>query len=1295
MSDILKVPGATIVSSINQWTPGELPNAKKFQNLFAAFEASFAVISQVLGPLLDTNPLVKSKDRIISTSSYYKTMSNEDRANFYVNLSNQILNTFNLSRVIGPHIALNPQYLPGSSHLKASQGSGYPLATGRKVQQLPFPPQINYTASIGGETGWSLASSKEEAQSSTDKKYFIDEAGVFYSSRTFGSSSYVKYDLYVPNNYSYLGAGYNCIPDISILSLEEEARTSALDGDYGLVKITHYSSTFDSSTWRVVFPKVISVKDPLLSQATKQIAYDEFEPVGRWETETSAKWYTLEDSDFYTESFVDKNLLSLFNKETGETFILNWQLDPDADETVKRTYLVTGPPNLVTKFYQNDHTTLLQGGGSNSRDFFVFAINSTVTEQLAQLSLNYSKHKHNGVDSYKVSHKDLLDAEGNKQGLGVQTGTEGGLDFVTLNRQLAYSNAQDNVHPQYLHKLGFLYGGSQGLYENIGNVEKTLDLNMMHGDFLFYPIESNISGSKPYKYASSGAYATAHSAGNDQEKIYWDLITNLEEGIAGDIAGTFPDYRTHAMIFGWPNVFDQVVGEPYTTYNLGATKLYYEPWNFLTDTEYDNTGNKWSLSRHGFIPGNATGLSGSSRRRGLNINWGNLFFGYREDIFGGLLLGTVNTEASAFFRTSEFNVISTGNDESGTNTNSSIKNGYTYRDGVCIRAVKGANVWISAGGESEIYTDEDKSGNGKASVIAIEASRPAWYDAAEFNAGNLKTHIALTDKFSAGSGIFLSPSLNTDKTIPWAVSGNTTHNINAIWNGSTILSPQADGAILDVFALAKDYNYSAGGAIDLEIGQDSSLTGWVYGRPYVRGTYGVNFCASASVEGLDPDYYFGFRRKEDSSDWGPTTIILQDVDKEYIHREFRFWGKQNSENFSASSNEEGNTVGGNLNLLYNFGRDYQRHGRNFIWSNANLHGKPPSLEGATINSVWANSKAVALGSSTTESYGSAIRQASFIEAFQGFRSDPMQPYMAEYVMPFKVRIPLESGADLYTDFHNRNIVITDTDITLEGEPAADYYSSQNHLYGKFAYNYSLQNKKSLGLDAIIKGSEEILLENSGSDPLNILGNSINIFPKSLVSYSVDLQYYAGVVYPGTGANSRLTTAGDPHTPDTSWNYGRILSGSTIMISAEDANINTTVSLAGTNNKLGVVRSGNESNFNTALVGANNYQLLPYGSYLATIKAEKEYMSDSSNFPLFTAKYPSVGNENVFALVLNIISTNANAGSQNPFVPYRVYSTTAYGSVIEIDPADVTGSSGIAVELNGIIKFKFIRASSGL
>jgi hypothetical protein len=1276
MSDILKVPAATIVSSINKWEPGELPDAKKFTNLFAAFESSFAVISQVLGPLLDSNTLVTSKDKIISSSSIYKTMSPAEQLNWYVTLSDQILNTFNLSRIIGPHAALNPQYLPGSSHVKASQGSGYPLATDRKVQQLPFPPQPGYSATLVGETGWSLASSKEEAQSSISKKYFIDESGVLYSSRTFASDSYLKYDLYIPNTYSYFDAGYNCIPDISILSLTEEARTGALGGDYGLVKVTAYSSTSDSSTWRVEFPKVISVNDPLLSQATRQISNNGFEPVGKWESATSAKWYTLEDQDFYKESFIDKNLLSLFNKETGETFILNWQVDPDAVDVVKRTYLVTGPPNLVTKFYQNDHTSLLSLGGSNSRDFFVFALSSTVTEQLAQLSLNYSKHKHNGVDSYKVSHKDLLDAEGNKQGLGVQTGANGGLDFVNLNRQLAYSDAQDNVHPQYLHRLGFAYGGTAGRHEVAANVDKILDLNMLYGDLVLGPIENEaLPDTYSYKYASAGAATSA-----PQESINWTL-TSSDVATSLDV---LDEKRSHSLVFGIPSITNGVFYGPWYG---GSTRLYFEPHVFDTDTKYDKKALLYTLSRHGFIPGEVTNRKNYSKNnhiKGLNITYGNMFFGYREDLFGGLLAATglEETESSAYFRTAEFNIVTTANDKSGQNTNSKIKEGYNYRDGFAVRALKGSNIWLSTGAESEDLgqISSGKNTDGVPGTIAIEASYPSSRSTvfgSETGVLSLNTLISSDlsgDTIASGSGIFLAPGPTIDVAgvdqyrNPWVASTIDDYKFAALWDSSS-LGPVVTGnlldgpafggpgPLLDIFALAPDRqkaNILSNG--DISTGKDNSLRGWVFGRPFIRGTYGINFCTNGDFYNIDQVFKTGYHREEDNENWGPVSPILDNGDNEYIHREFRFWGKNVNTPPSPSLVSLQNTVGGNINMLYNFGRNYTRFGQNLTWNN----GVGP-LSGDTDRSPWANSRRISLGAKLPEEYGSAIRQASYVEAFSGFRNDPLQPYTVDYVYPFYAyydtgitAATLESsGIDIQAVIKKSTFIIADQ--IDSGTVTTNYFDvAERDNYKLFT---SFNKFNDVTFDSLLRGSEDLLIKRSDT----VTGG----FPRALASYKVKLNYFMGKLITGS------TGGGNADSPHTSGKgYSRIGAGTVEMVDP----YKVVMSAAGAGNKAPIIAS--DSHYDAINLDSNINSTVSYSSSIGLLPNQSDQMSTyRDKFPDFETKYSSLMGNKQFCLFLNIHDRTSESYLLNSPVPYRIF---------------IDGDK-VYISVSGTVTFKMISA----
>lgn len=1250
MADILKVPGELIVSNMNKWKNGELPDANKFQALFGAFQASLSTIAQIIGPVLNTNPLVSSKDKIISSGSFYGEMTDSDRANWALTLSDQIVNTFNIARIIGPHGVLNPQYLPGSLHSKSTLGTGYQIATNSKVQQLPFPPTTPYTATITGETGWSLASSAEEVMEATSKKYYIDSTGVLYLSREMGANAVLKYDLYVPNTYSYLGSGYNCIPDLSILSLSEESRTDVLDGDYGLVKVEFQESSADSSTWKITLPKIISVRDPLFSYNDKQIANPSYEPVGIYESATNSRWYTLNWSELYNSEIFDRNTLALFNKETNETFILEWQVDPDETNAVQRTYLASGPGSLVNKFYQNDHTTLLYNGGSNSRDFFVFAINSTITEQLAQVSLNYSKHKHTGIDSYRISHKDLLNAEGNVQGLGGQEGEDGGLDFRNYSRQLAYSNVKDNPHAQYLNRLGFLHGGSHGLYEAIGTFTKTLDLNMMHGDFLFYPIESINSGTKPYKYASSVAYAAAALAGDDEEKIYWDLVTNVEDGIASDIATTFPDYRTHAMIFGWPEVFDHVTGDPYNSYKLGATKLYYEPWNFLSDTEYDNKGNLWTLKDHGFIPGDFTGLTGVAKRRGLSINWGNLFFGHREDIFGGLLLGETNTEASASFRTSEFNVVTTANGQAGLNTNSVIKNGYAYRDGFAVRSLKGSNIWLSVGGEYQGL--DSRSVDNNPGSFALDVSLASSSDEDDANPKAIRTLRDYRNR-AAGAGILATPSLREDGRIPWVKFDNDLQSIASLWDNDEIAATASNtytqNSVLDIFNLAVDYQTTNDLFDYIAPGSDSSFRGWIAGRPFMRGTYGINFCVSNNLSNLNGYFKTGYHKQVLSQAWGPEQALLfstEDTDHEYIHREFRFWGSNESISPSPNTNSLDNTVGGNINLLYNFGRDYKRFGLTQSWNSTqgSLSG------GRTTYSAWANARSISLGTSTPENYGSAIRQASFVDAFAGMRNDPLQPYIAEYVLPFVSTINLgetsdySSGIDIANEIKAVNFIIGSK---LSGALYTPLASGESLVvnttdivhYKRASTDFMFED---IRLDGLIRGSEEILISNSNE----VSATNNKRFPASLIDYSLKLQYFMGKLKAGGDSSG---DSGSPH--QGSQYYKKVINNTVDMVPAHESLMGT----PGTGNRVPIIMT-DKNNKNFIATDYNLNAIVSYNSAIGVwpAGAGSNLTAYKNKFPLFEEKYGNKMDNKMFIILLNIDDRTTEDGAINSPVPYRIY-----------------------------------------
>ena len=1279
MSDILKTAANSIPSFI--WSDGEQPDATKYRNIFGAFSSTINLMSSLLGPVLNNNVTVSTKDSVISSNAYLSKMDYAEQSAFISAANSTILNTFNVARILGPHAALNPAYLPGSIHLKETQGIGYPLATGTKIQQLPFPPTEDYTYTISdGVKTWQKAGDGNTVVASPEgisrdifgSYFYIDEGGTLYSNATFGAGAYISYDLFIPNTASYLGAGYNCIPDLSILSISEEDRSLATGGKLGCLEVSFDTSTSSYSKWLVKLPEIISLKEPLLNTTSKLIDVDSFNPVGMYSVDADKRFYIL-NPDLYAgvsesgPAIIDNNLLALFNQATGETYILDWEVATDITEDVPRSYYVNGPASLTTIF-RNDSGSLLSSGGTNTKDFILFVLGTNVAQQLAQISANFAKHKHDGSDSNRVSHKDLLDSEGNIQGLGNQEGEDGGLDFVNYSRQLAYSKNKDNPHAQYFNRLGFLYGGSHGDYEAIGTVDQLVDLNAMHGDLLFYPIESIASGNKPYKYVNLSAYNTAHTAGNDKEKIYWELNDSGNTSPSIATLTYFPDYRTHAMVFGWPNLASQ------ERYNLGATKLYYEPWNFLADTEYDNTGNLWSLARHGFIPGDYTGLTGNAKRRGLSINWGNLFFGYREDIFGGLLTGNDKTEASAYWRAGEFNVVTTGNERAGQNTNSEIKNNYVYRDGFAVRAMQGSNIWLSTGGDTDQNDTpiDDLNLNGKPGVLALEASTiPKIHESNII--GGVKNFTWVRDAWLSGAGLFAAPRLTSQGKIPWSLDleeytfpDKSPYTYLGLWDDNAITGNTnlLDGGLLDIYALAPDYqkitddgssSYTTG-LENIAVGTDSSLKKWSQGRPFVRGTYGINFCVSNDFVNLQSQFKTGYHKNADGDIWGPSSAILKTGESEYIHREFRFWGKNVDRSPSAASVSLENTVGGNINMLYNFGRNYTRFGQNLPWSNT-----LGSLSGNSDKSPWANSRRISLGAKLPEEYGSAIRQASYVEAFSGFRNDPLQPYTVDYVYPFYATYDTgissatleSSGMNIETVIKNSTFILADV---IDGFPVTTGYFNAAELD-----NYKLFNCVGLfddmTIDSLLRGSEDLLIKRS----YTLSGG----FPRALASYKVKLNYFMGKLITGS------TGGGNTDTPHTNGKYYSRIGADTVeMVDS----YKVIMGASGAGNKAPIVAS--DSHYDAINLDSNINSTVSYSSSIALMPNQDAMTSYRAKFPDFETRYGSLMSNKQFCLFLNIHDRTNESYLLNSPVPYRIF----------IGPGDK-----VYISVSGTITFKMISA----
>jgi hypothetical protein len=235
---------------------------------------------------------------------------------------------------------------------------------------------------------------------------------------------------------------------------------------------------------------------------------------------------------------------------------------------------------------------------------------------------------------------------------------------------------------------------------------------------------------------------------------------------------------------------------------------------------------------------------------------------------------------------------------------------------------------------------------------------------------------------------------------------------------------------------------------------------------------------------------------------------------EYIHREFRFWGSNEDTRPEPNADSLDNTVGGNINLLYNFGRDYNRFGITRVWNSAigSLSGGGDYgggggvvgnlIPGGTFTSPWSNSRNISLGTSGPENYGSAIRQASFVDAFAGLRSDPLQPYIAEYALPFTATFDLGpitsysvTGIDIEQTIKKNSFIIGSN----SSAPVLKYPEEIAGLDDGYWYICVTNNTfNDIKLDGLIRGSEEILISNSNE----VTATSGQRFPSSLIDFNV-------------------------------------------------------------------------------------------------------------------------------------------------------------------------------------------------
>jgi hypothetical protein len=293
-----------------------------------------------------------------------------------------------------------------------------------------------------------------------------------------------------------------------------------------------------------------------------------------------------------------------------------------------------------------------------------------------------------------------------------------------------------------------------------------------------------------------------------------------------------------------------------------------------------------------------------------------------------------------------------------------------------------------------------------------------------------------------------------------------------------------------------------------------------------------------------------------------------------------------------------------------------------------------------------------LGSSKPEDYGSAIRQASYVEAFAGFRNDPYQPYTAEYCLPFEAILDLGKASDYSADGFT---TIYKTTYVIGEQVGADAFSSPKALrvpeevlrvntgdsdwYKIVPTQYTFDD---ICVDGLIRGSEEILISNSDSTALNQWR-----FPSSLVDFNINLSYFIGSrpgIERGTGQDDSPHSSGGRH-------YKKVIDGDIDMIPAYQASMTSTTNDIKTKipivitdrNTLYAVNSA--FNLNSTVGYSSAVGLWPAGSTLSGWR---------SKFPLFNGRYQATLGDKMFVVLLNIHDRTDQSEDHNSPVPYQIY-----------------------------------------
>jgi hypothetical protein len=993
---------------------GEQPTHTKLTNIVALTRNGLSELEKVIG-MTRNSLLVESTGNtswvpVPAKISYSPSYVESLKLDFPSSITS-------IARAIGPMGALNPRYLSGQTWNKDDLGGvalGVLLKSGVTEQQLPFKP-LNVNTILpadfsGPQVSLIFATRVSNYEESLEVgKYYVSSEGRLFTGAPVRPGTRLRYSFVIGEGDGYIGSGYNVIPDPSILTLSlEERDNKTLDtSNYGACRVLISSINEEALVVDILLPEVISTPFSKLS-ASHEV--EDSDPVGKIdEGLPDLRRYSLPDL-YPSSGYIEDNTMYLYYTEIGKVI-------PEArferiSEFVIRAYL---PARYKTIVRADDGELFNVEGLSNTKHFFLITNGTQLAPLVGKLRLEMEEHSHNGLDSVRVSHSDLTNVNHITPSLPAQLSIYSNITGAAPNKSITLdglpSNStfwfnrklskgdflEENPHPYYLHRLGYLGGGTDGIYAamNAPGLGASLG-NGFTGDLVLMPVSKNLD----YEDTDQAYYSWESTEGIDYLKN---------------------NSASHSLWFGLPwevNALGSTEAINQRQRN-GSVRMYFDPWiKVMGFTSSSAPANEpFATEGLGILNTGTIGDDVFSNSvfenaiKGLNIQRGNFFFGYNEDKF---LSTTERAKGKSSFNilASEFNAVVTANKKATQSGEVRWKGQSGNRSGFAVKAIEGSSINFSVGGLT------GTAGNDNVNT----ASLSNYFTPGIELAGSFTVEAAFGNQLISlvkghGSGILMSPGTGTTRLFPWQLKSllipmddyllptkyaGWKHleeiNNNFIFNNSQNLGGVGHiFAILDSAAIESYLTFAKNVDLTESVKNKNSFP---FGKLILEGSSGIDLLVS--------------RGTYSSSVAG----ILNVLDLS----EVRFWAREDLKGDIDNQIRDNHAVGANLNLMYGYGKAYSKFAVSLPWTGSEEDIKGLKVQNLESNSgginPWTSLRTEGLNSWTNkDTRGSQIRQASFIEAMEGFRNDPNQPFTVSYKLPFRVIQRLDWISNGYTTEH--------------------------------------------------------------------------------------------------------------------------------------------------------------------------------------------------------------------------------------------------------------------------------------